>query len=132
MRRAAVELAHDADDFLQFFHEHAAGVHSTGGVGEQHRGLARARRLDTIKDYRGAVGLAFLRDDRDLIAFAPNAQLLHGGGAEGVASGDHNAFALGFQTLAELGDASGFAAAVDADHQYDIGFAAMVDGEGRV
>ncbi len=47
-------------------------------------------------------------------------QLLDGGGAEGVAGGEHHGFALAAEALGELADGGGLAGAVDADEEDDL------------
>ncbi|MCY1414227.1 hypothetical protein D9M71_296700 [compost metagenome] len=64
-----------------------------------------------------------LGDHRDVVALAPHLQLLDGGGAEGVAGGEHDLPALQLQLLRQLADGGGLADAVHADHQDHVGIA---------
>jgi hypothetical protein len=54
-------------------------------------------------------------------ALAPHVELLHGGGAEGVASGEHDLLALALQLGRELADRGRLADAVDADDHHHRG-----------
>ncbi|CCJ94518.1 putative methyltransferase [Cronobacter malonaticus 681] len=58
-----------------------------------------------------------LRDNRNVIALAPDLELLHRGGAEGIACCQHHRFALLFELTRQFTDGGGFTHAVDADHQ---------------
>ncbi|MCY1424132.1 hypothetical protein D9M71_398680 [compost metagenome] len=58
-----------------------------------------------------------LGDDRDLVALAPDLQLLDRSSAEGVTGGEHDLLAFELQLLRQLADGGGLAGAVDADHK---------------
>ncbi|MNN93142.1 hypothetical protein D3C81_2115330 [compost metagenome] len=64
-----------------------------------------------------------LGDHRDVVALAPHLQLLDGGGAEGVAGGEHDLLAILLQLLRQLADGGGLAHAVHADHEDHVGLA---------
>jgi len=100
-----------------------------GGVGDQHVGAARLRGLQRVVDHGGRVGARGLRNDRHAVAVAPDLQLLDGGGAEGVARGEHHLAALGRQAAGELADGGGLARAVHADHQDHVRAPRLVDLE---
>ncbi len=109
-----VELLQHAGDLAQLVHQAALGVQAAGGVGDQHIGTARARRLQGIEDHAGRVGVLSLRDHRHLVALAPGLQLADGGGAEGVAGGQHHLVALVGIAPCQLADGGGLADAIDA------------------
>ena len=62
-----------------------------------------------------------LGDHRDAVALTPHLQLLDGGGAEGIAGGEHDLLALTLQLLGQLADGGGLAHAVHADHKNHVG-----------
>ena len=84
VRRVGVELADHPANLLQLFHQVVFGVQTTGGVGDQHVDATGLGGLHGVEDHRSRVGAGVLGDHRDLVALAPDLQLLDGGGAEGV------------------------------------------------
>src|SRR3546814_15294913 len=90
-----------------------------GGVGDQHVDTARLRRLQCIERHRRGVGVLALRDHGHAVALAPGLQLRDGGGAEGVAGGEHQAAALVLVASRQLADGGGLADAVEADGEDD-------------
>ncbi len=63
----------------------------------------------------GGIRTHFVLHDFHADALGPDRQLIDGRGAEGVAGADHHLFVhLIFQQPRQLGDAGGFARAVDA------------------
>ena len=90
--------------------------------------LARFQRLEG-KACR--VGASVLGNHRHTGALAPHLELLDGSGAERVARRQHDLAALALVKVGELGDGRGLAAAVDADHQYDVRLACDVDDKRR-
>ena len=104
-------------------------MQASGGIGDQHIDAARLGRLDGIEDHRGGVGAGVLGDDRNVVALAPDLQLLDGGGAEGITGGQHHRFALVLEAARQLADGGGLADAVDPDHQDHIGLLAGINDQ---
>ena len=120
---AGIQLGDDALHFGQFVHEVALGVQAAGGVDDEHIHMAGAGGFQSVVGDGGRVGAVGLGDDGDGVAFAPDLELLDGGGAEGVARGQQDAVAVALKSMGELADGGGLADAVDADHQNDEGAA---------
>src|SRR3546814_17135287 len=76
--------------------------------------LFRARRLQCIERHGPGVGVLALRDHVHAVALAPGLQLRDGGGAEGVAGGEHQAGALVLVAPRQLAAGGGLADTVDA------------------
>ena len=108
-------------DLAQFGHQALLRVQAAGGVGDQHFGAARLRRLQRVEGDRRRVRVLALRDHRHAVALAPGLQLRDRGGAEGVAGGEHQRTAFVLEALGELADGGGLADAVDADGQQHEG-----------
>jgi hypothetical protein len=73
--------------------------------------------------------LHWLRDELRAGAPRPDAELLDGGRAEGVARRQHHLHPFGAVALRELADGGGLARAVDADHEQREGLVSAVDDE---
>ncbi len=58
-----------------------------------------------------------LGHDRHLVTLPPHLQLLHRGGAEGIAGGQHHRLALVLEAARQFADGGGLPRAVDAHHQ---------------
>ncbi|MNF86383.1 hypothetical protein D3C84_688160 [compost metagenome] len=58
-----------------------------------------------------------LGDHRDLVALAPDLQLLDRRGTEGVTRREHDFLAFELQLLRQFADGGGLAGAIDANHQ---------------
>ena len=110
-------------DLGQLAHEVFLRVQAAGGVDDEHVDVAADGGVAGVEGDGGGVGAHLVLDDLHVDAAGPDGELLDGGGAEGVAGGDHHGFALVFQVLAELGDGGGFAGAVDAGDEDDRGAA---------
>ena len=123
------QLLHHPGDLGQLFHQVAAGVQTAGGVGDQHVGAAGLGGLDRVIDYRSGIRAGVLGHHRDVVTLAPHLQLLHRGGAEGVAGGQHHVLAFRLEATGQLADGGGLADPVHAHHQDHIGFLAAVDVE---
>src|SRR5690606_27669688 len=96
-------------------------------VGDQHVDATRLGGLHRIEDHRGGIGAGVLGDHRDVVALAPYLQLLHGGGPESVAGGEHDLLAFELQLLGQLADGGGLTNAIDANHQDHEGLLAGID-----
>ncbi len=81
-------------DLAELGHQVVLGVEAAGGVDDQLVDLARLGRVDGVVDHGARVGALALADDLDAQALAPERELLDGGGAEGVARGEHHPLAL--------------------------------------
>ena len=95
------------------------GLQAPRGIGDKHvrvtcpRGACRAWEMTDA----GVGGALLLRDHRHLVAFTPGLELFDGGGAEGVARGQHHGAALILEVAGDIADGCGFAGTVDAHHQ---------------
>ena len=69
---------------------------------------------------RGGVGVVLALDHFHADALRPDAELLDGGGAEGIGGGEHDAVAAFLEEVGELGGGGGLAGAVDADDEDDF------------
>ena len=79
--------------FADLLHQVQLRRQAPGGVGEHDVDAARLRRVDRVEDHRRGVA-RFLRDHCDVVALAPDLQLLARGGAKRVARGQQHRFAL--------------------------------------
>ena len=113
----------DAADLGKFAHEIVLRVQAAGGVDDEDVDVAADGGIAGIEGDGGGVGAHLMLDDLHVDSLGPDGELFDGSGAEGVAGGDHDGLALGLEILAELGDGSGFAGAVDAGDQDDGGAA---------
>ncbi|MCY1229692.1 hypothetical protein D9M72_420680 [compost metagenome] len=101
---------------------------AAGGIGHHDVDAARLGRVHRVEDHRGRVA-AFLRHHGDVVALAPDRQLLARGGTEGVAGGQQHLLVIALEVLAQLADAGGLAGAVDArDHHHHWLLAAQRHG----
>ena len=127
MGRFRRQLFHYPGDLGQLFHQVAAGVQAAGGVRDQHVGAPGLGRLNRVVDHAGGIRTGELGDHRNAVALAPHLQLLHGGGPEGVAGGQHHVLAFGLEAAGQLADGGGLADPVHAHHQNHIGLFGGVD-----
>ncbi len=114
-------LFDDAADFGELAHQVVLRVQAAGGVDDEHVDVAIDGGVTRIKGNGGGVGSHLVLHDLHINPLRPDGELLDGGGAEGVAGGDHDGLALGFEVAAELGDGGGFAGTVDAGDEDDGG-----------
>jgi len=111
----------DLANFGKLTHEVLLRVQAAGGVDDEDIDVAGEGGIAGVEGDGGGVGAHLMFDDLDVDALGPDGELFDGGGAKGVASGDHDGLALAFEVLAELGDGGGFAGAVDAGDEDDGG-----------
>ena len=111
-------------DLAELAHQVILGVQAAGGVDDEHVDLAGLGGVDGVVDDGAGIGALPLADDLDAQPLAPDGELLDGGGAEGVAGGEHHPLALLLSAAGELGDRGRLADAVDAHHQGQHGTAA--------
>ena len=129
---SGVQAAHHALDLAQFVHQAGLGLQAAGRVRQHDVDAPRLGGGDRVEDHRGAVGALALGHHRHVVALPPLLQLLHRGGAEGVAGGEQHARVFLAQTVRELADERRLAGAVDADHQHYMGpLRADVEGHGH-
>ena len=120
VRRAVDALGDDVADFGQLAHQMVLRVQPAGGVDDQHIDPAALGGLAGVVRHGGGVGAHLVLDDFHAEPLGPDRELIDGGGAEGVAGADHHFLVhLIFQQPGELGDAGGFARAVDAGDEDD-------------
>ncbi|MNS37603.1 hypothetical protein D3C72_698250 [compost metagenome] len=117
VRCVGVELADHPANLFQLFHQVVFGVQAAGGVGDQYIDATGLGGLHSVEYHRGRVGASMLGDHRDLVALAPDLQLLYRRRTEGVAGGEHDFLAFQLQFLRQLADGGGLAGTVDADDQ---------------
>ena len=118
MRRAGQSLADDAFDLFQFVHQVQLRRQPAGGIDHDHVDAARLRRMHGVEGDGGRIA-GFLCDHGDVVAFAPDRQLLARGGAEGIAGGQQHRLLMRLQMLGQFADGGGFAGAVDARDHHD-------------
>lgn len=113
--------ADDTVDLFEFLHEVVFVVEAAGGVADEELGTETFGFFVAVEaDSRGvAVLRAF--DEGDLEALRPDLELFNGSGAKGVGGGEDDAMTLVMEEVGELGSGSGFARAIDADHEQDFG-----------
>ncbi len=119
----------DADDLFQLLHQRRLVLQPAGRVDEQDVGAGLARFLEGVECEAGGIGAGVAGDDFGLRALAPDLELVDGCGAEGVAGGEHDILAFGFQLCREFADGCRFAGAIDADDKNDVRLVCSVDGE---
>ncbi len=89
------------------------------------------RRTQCIEDHRAGIGARSLLHDCGAAALGPDVQLLGGGGAEGIAGGQHHLAAGLRQPQRQLADGGGLARSVHAHDHDHVGLArcaSMVSG----
>ena len=123
MRRVSLRLGEDALHLADLFHEMELRGQPPRRVGDHHVDAARPRRRQRVVD-DGARIARRLRDDRDVVALAPDDELLARRCAEGIARSKEHALALRLQPLGELADRGGLARAVDAGNHHHVGLGA--------
>ena len=109
-------------------------MQATGGVNNKDIHAASGRGLQGVVGDGCGIGAGALGDDRDVVARPPGLQLFDSSGAEGVAGGKHDFFAFLLEVACQFADGGGFAGAVNAGHEDDVGFGAAGIkrlGEGR-
>ena len=111
-------LDHVADLF-QLAHQVRLGMQAPGGVDDQDVDVAGQGALAGVVGHAGRVGPGRPLDDLAAGAVGPDRELVGGGGAERVASGQEDRVALIFEILRQLGDRGRLARAVDAGDQVD-------------
>ena len=114
-----VVLLQDLHDLLQLLHQVELGMQATGGIHDQDVGASCLRRLHGIVNDRSRIGAVLVAYHRNADSLAPGLDLLRGGGAEGIARGQHHSVLLSLQLIGKLGDTGSLANAVDAYDQVD-------------
>mmetsp|Transcript_24028 Transcript_24028/g.44193 ORF Transcript_24028/g.44193 Transcript_24028/m.44193 type:complete len:277 (+) Transcript_24028:631-1461(+) len=112
MRCACVFLADHAHDFGQFFHQVAPVLQPPCGVDHQQIRTVLLRLAHRFKREAGGVGPFGCGEHGHARPVAPDLQLFHCGGAEGVACRDHYGFACGPELAGQFADRRGLARAV--------------------
>ena len=113
-------LAHHVANLGEFAHEMILRVQTTGGVDDQHVDVAGLGGFAGVVSDRRRVGPHLLLHDLHADPIGPDRELIDGGGAEGVAGAHHHLLVhLILQQPGELGDAGGFAGAIDAGDEDD-------------
>jgi hypothetical protein len=117
VRRAGFHALDHAFHFFQLVHEVRLAVQAARRVDDHHVGLAGAAGGDRVEHHGARVGARLLLDDGRAGALRPDAELLDGRRAKGVASGEHHLLARIREAARQLADGGGLAGAIDADHQ---------------
>ena len=99
------------------------GVQPAGGVDDDLLHFAGTPGLQRVENHSGRIAARLLAHHVDAEAFAPEGDLVDGGGPEGIARGDQNPFAALLVKTRQLGDAGGFADAIDPHDQDHPGLA---------
>ena len=123
MRSVGAEALRRAPHLRQLVHQAALRVQAAGGVDDDVVGVARFGRLQRVEEHGRGIAARLVLDDFGSGAIAPDFQLLDGGGAKGIGSGQQNGLALRPQQMRQLADRGGLAGAVHADDQNDFGLA---------
>ena len=89
-------------------------------VDEHHVGTVGLGRGDGVESHRRRVGTHLLLDHGHAHTFAPDADLLHGGGTEGVGGTKIDLLAGFLKLVCELSNGCGLAHAVHADDKDDV------------
>ena len=108
--------------FSQLVHQVGLVLQPAGGVDQQHVGCRRPRAaFERVEGEAGGVGADLRAATTGQPVRSPQiCSCSIGGGAEGVAGGEHDRLALACGMLGQLADGRGLAGAVDADHQDDM------------
>jgi len=90
-------------------------------VRDEYINISSSRRLDRIKQHRGAVGTRVLGHYRHLISISPGLQLLHRGSAKGITGSQHDLLTLSFETPGQFANGCRLAGTVYPHHQNNEG-----------
>ena len=96
-------------------------MQSARGIDDQDVEVAGLRFFAGVMGDAGRIAALRVLDDLAAEPFAPDGELGDGGGAEGVAGGDHHFLAFVLAIFGELGDGGRLAGAVDAGDHDDGG-----------
>jgi hypothetical protein len=118
-------------DLFEFLHEVVFVVEAAGGVADEELSTEAFGFFVAVEADGGGVAVLRAFDEGDLEALGPDLELLNGSGAEGVGGGEDDAVALVVKEVGEFGGGSGFAGAVDSDHEKDFRASVGVGKEGR-
>lgn len=121
VRGSGVQFGEGAADFAELLHEIVAGVKAAGGVADEEIGFVAESALHGLVADGGGVGAVWAEVDGDFEPGSPEAELLDGGGAEGVGGGEEDGVFAGLEKGGEFGGGGGFACAVDAGEEDDAG-----------
>src|SRR5574338_1358522 len=88
--RAGKSLRDHPRNLLEFVHQPFTGVQPPRGVDDEHVGTARDGGVDGVERHRGGIRTRLRADELRPHALRPDAELVDGAGAEGVARGDHH------------------------------------------
>ena len=103
VRGAVVLLGDGAADFSQLFHQVVAGVDAASGVADEKLRAVGDRLLMRVKADRRGIGIRVAGDHWDAESIAPALELLDGGGAKGIGSGEQHRVSARLQPACELG-----------------------------
>ena len=102
---------------MQLLHQVDLGVQSARRIHDEQLDAAGAGRAHRVKHHGPGIRTRVLGHDRHADAVAPHLELIDRRRAERVPGSQHDAVALLFPVVSQLGDAGGLADAVDADDQ---------------
>ena len=119
MGRLGVAALDDAGDLLQLLHQVRLGVEAAGRVDDGDGGAIGLGGGEGVEDDRPGVPPRLVSDDAHLEAVAPGAELVDGGGAEGIGGGEDGGVAAILEGRCELGDGGGLAGAVHTHDEDD-------------
>jgi len=115
--RAGYFSGYDVADFCQLPHQVRLRMQSPGCVENQDVGGSCCGGLTGIERHCCGVAAGFVLYDLYAYSLGPDTQLLYGGGTKCVAGGNDDILVVLAQYVSQLGDARGFAGAVDAGDQ---------------
>ena len=121
VRGGLIATAEDAVNLFQLLHEVVLRVEAASGVADEEIGLFAHRLLITIEANRGRIAIRRPFDERDAQTLAPDSELLDGGGAESVRSGQNDLVAAVVQNVRQFRGGGGFARSVHADDEEHFG-----------
>ncbi len=110
----------DAAHLVEFRHQVELGVQPPRSVHDHQIEMAAFGCRERIKEDRRGVGAGLLLDHLQAQPVRPDFELFVGGGAERIGGTEQRPAVLLEIEMSQLGDAGGFAHAVDAHHEDDL------------
>jgi len=119
MWSGVIAPANDAFDLFEFVHEALLVLQAAGCIRKQDIDVPGFCGIPGIEYNRRRICARLLRNNRDIISFAPGLQLFDSGRTKRIACGKHDRQALLFESIRQLANSRGLARAIYADHQDD-------------
>src|SRR5580704_10849855 len=109
-------------DLAQFLHQIGFVVEAACRIDDDDIGVPGNAALDGVEGYGAGVGAHSLFDDRHPNPITPDAELVNGGGTEGIGCAKEDGITSLLEVIGEFANGGCFADAVDADDENDIWF----------